>query len=97
MWVHHPGMRRMWLLAAMECEREDKYNISLFFQLFNQALQKYSGIKNYKFNPAFICMDEAGANMHAIVENFGQEFYMEKVAGCQWHFKKCAERQIHHI
>ena len=97
MWVHHPGMRRMRLLAAMECEREDKYNISLFFQLFNQALQKYSGIEDYKFNPAFICMDEAGANMQAIVENFGQEFYMEKVAGCQWHFKKCAEKQIHNI
>ena len=42
-------------------------------------------------------MDEAGANMQAIVENFGQEFYMEKVAGCQWHFKKCTEKQIHNI
>ena len=33
-----------------------------------------------------ICCDEAGANWQAIREVYGEEFYKNKVAGCQWHF-----------
>ena len=34
-----------------------------------------------------------GANFNAIVNVFGKE-YLERTVTCQWHFRKCANRQI---
>ena len=61
LWVHHPGMRRMKRLASMDCKRETKDMVSLFFQLFNSALQDFTGDPKYMFNPAMVVTDEAGA------------------------------------
>ena len=60
LWMHHPGMRKMQRLATMDCKKESKDMIALFFETFNEALAEVVGEKGYKFNPSMICMDEAG-------------------------------------
>ena len=97
LWVHHLGMWRMRHLATMDVEKENKDMVVLFFQLFNKVLAEYKGEPGYKFNLMMICCDEAGANWQAIREVYSEEFYKNKVAGCQWHFIQCAEHQLHNI
>ena len=96
LWTHHLGMRRMNRLATMECKREDTEMVSIFFQLFNEALAKHVGDENYKFNPSMICTDEAGAFLQAIRNVFGEE-YLNRIVSFQWHFKQCAHRQLPNI
>ena len=97
LWVHHPGMRCMRHLATMDVKKENKDMVVLFFSSSNKALAECKGEPGYKFNPMMICCDEAGANWQAIREVYGEEFYKNKVAGCQWHFIRCAEHQLHNI
>ena len=49
--VYHPLLRKQIPLAVMEAVSVGSENIALFWTLFNQIIQKYSGNKNYKFNP----------------------------------------------
>ena len=96
LWTHHPGMRHMNRLVTMECKREDTEMVSIFFWLFNEVLAKHVGDENYKFNPAMICTDEAGAILQAICNVFGEE-YLNRIVSCQWHFTQCARRQLPNI
>ena len=96
LWVHHPGLRRMKRLASMDCHRETKDMVALFFELFNSALRDYTGNPDYVFNPAMLVTDEAGAIHQGLHEVFGHEF-LERISTCQWHFKRCAWRQIIHV
>ena len=96
LWLHHPGLRRMKRLATMEVERENTEMVSLFFSIFNEALQEFTGDPNYKFNPPMIVTDEAGAILQGLNDVFGHEF-LDRISTCQWHFKKCAWRQLVHI
>ena len=96
LWTCHPGMRRVLRLATMECEQENTESIKKFFTLWNEALSKVKGEEGYKFNPDGIMMDEGAANFRAIEEVYGEEFH-DRVYSCQWHFKRCAEKQINKI
>ena len=96
LWTHHLGMYCINRLATMEYKCEDTQMVSIFFQLFNEALAKYVGDENYKFNPLMICTDEAGANLQAIHDVFDEE-YLKRIVTCQWHFKQCAHRQLNKI
>ena len=96
LWVHHPGLRRMKRLASMDCKRETKDMVALFFELFNSALQDYTGDPNYHFNPIMLVTDEAGAIHNGLHEVFGFDF-LERISTCQWHFKRCAWRQLIHV
>ena len=71
--VYHPLLRKQIPLAIMEAVSEDSENIALFWTLFNQIVQKYTGNKNYKFNPTGFCTDMAGANFSGITKIFGDE------------------------
>ena len=84
-------------LATMDVERENKQMSVKFFEIFNKVLAEYKGEPGYKFNLSMICCDEAGSNWQAIREVYGEDFYKKKVAGCQWHFKRCAEHQLNKI
>ena len=59
-------MREMLRLASMEMRTENTNDISIFFTLFNEVLQKVSGIEGYKFNPQCFMCDEGGANYRAV-------------------------------
>ena len=96
LWVHHPGMRRMKRLASMDCKRETQDMVALFFRLFNSALQDFTGDANYTFNPAMLVTDEAGAIHQGLHDVFGHDF-LDRISTCQWHFKKCAWRQLVHV
>ena len=96
LWTCHPGMRRVLRLATMECKQENTESIKKFFALWNEALAKVKGEEGYKFNPDGIMVDEGAANFRAIEEVYGEEFHC-RVYSCQWHFKRCAEKQISKI
>ena len=51
LWLVHGPMQEMIRLASMEMQTENSNDIAIFFQLFNEILEKVSGIPNYKFNP----------------------------------------------
>ena len=55
LWLIHGPMREMLSLASMEMRSENTNNISIFFTLFNEVLEKVSGIKCYKFNLRCFC------------------------------------------
>ena len=92
-WLHHPSMWQMKCLASMEVSKENKDAVALFFHLFNRVLQEFTGDPTYMFNPPLFVTDEAGAMHQGIYEVFGHEV-LDKVSTCQWHFKRCAWRQL---
>ena len=80
----------------MDVLRENKDSVALFFRLFNAALQDYTGHENYMFNPPMFVTNEAGAVHQGIYDVFGSDV-LDKVSTCQWHFIRCAWRQLVHI
>ena len=46
--------------------------------MFNRMLSEMSG-KGYKFNPKVFFVDEAGANVSGIKEEFGEEVSLDRV------------------
>ena len=93
LWLYHPAMRRILRLASMDIRSENARDIATFFHLFNEILQKESGIEGYKFNPRCFMCDEGSANYKAIEMEYGTDFTKERVVGCQWHFKNDMTRK----
>ena len=50
LWLVHGPMWEMIHLASMEMQTENSNDIAIFFQLFNEILEKFSRMPNYKFN-----------------------------------------------
>ena len=94
MWVFHPGMRAMVILAIMDTLKEDSDHIELFFDIFTKAVAHYINEPEYIWDPHYIMMDEKGANFEAIERVFGADFRHSKTKTCQWHFMHCAERYL---
>ncbi|KXJ23501.1 hypothetical protein AC249_AIPGENE7225 [Exaiptasia diaphana] len=84
--VYHPLLRKQIPMATMEATTEDTTNITLFWKLFNEVLQKVKGDKNYKFKPSGWCTDMAGANLAALSDVFGSEA-AQFIKTCEIHFK----------
>ena len=84
MWVFHPGMRGMIILAVMECPQENTENIELFFRTFNSALSEYLKEDNYLWDPFLLMVDEKGANFKAISLVFGENWRQTKAVTCQF-------------
>ena len=97
LWVFHPGMRSMQILAVMDCPKEDTDNIEIFFDTFNKAMAEYLDEPGYIWDPFLIMMDEKGANFEGITRVFGENFAKAKAVTCQFHFKNCAEKYIVNI
>ena len=77
LWLYHPAMRRILRLASMDIRSENARDIATFFHLFNEILQKESGIEGYKFNPRCFMCDEGSANYKAIEMEYGTDFTKE--------------------
>ena len=54
LWVFHPTMRMMLLLAVMDTPREHSDDIKIFFDIFNKALGKYLNEPEYIWDPFLI-------------------------------------------
>ena len=67
--------------------RQKTEDVSIFFTLFNEILEKVTGKNGYRFNPRCFVCDEGGANFTGLKEVYGEEFVKDRVYGCQWHFK----------
>ena len=93
LWVYHPGMCKVVLLAIMETESENTDMVTLFFNLFNQCLKELTGDNSYTFSPYGFMVTEASANFNAIQAVFGKEMSAHTVT-CQWHFKACRKHQL---
>ena len=93
LWLHHPPLAKLIHLANMEIRSENTNDITIFFELFNEILQKETKNPEYKFNPhTFVC-DESGANYNTIRNVFGETVANNRVKGCQWHFKNQAKKR----
>ena len=47
LWVFHPGMWCMVILAIMDVLKEDANNIEIFFNVFCKSLKNYIGEPGY--------------------------------------------------
>ena len=72
LWLVHGLMHEMIHLASMEMPSENSNDITIFFRLFNEVLEKVSGIPNYKFNPQCFLCDEGGANYKSVQMVYGE-------------------------
>ena len=83
-------------LAIMECERETRENLVLFWTLFNEAMKEASKDDTKFFNPCgFIC-DEAGANWKSLEEVYGRNV-LERTKGCEFHFMQSVHRHANKL
>ena len=96
MWVYNPVTVGLFRLAVMEAESEDTMNITTFLATFNDMLRKHSGNPDLVWHPSGFMTDEKGANKIAIGNVFGERMHKRSVS-CQWHFLRCANKQLHKI
>ena len=94
LWVFHPAMWMMIMLAVMDTPREHSDDIKIFFDTFNKALGDYLAEPDYIWDPYLIMMDHKGANFEALEHVYGEDFQKNKTVTCQWHFLHCAEKYI---
>ena len=96
MWVYNPVTVGLFRLAVMEAESEDTMNIKTFLRTFNDMLCKHSGNPDLVWHPSGFMRDENGANKIAIGNVFGESMHKRSVS-CQWHFLRCANKQLQKI
>ena len=94
LWVFHPAMRMMLLLAVMDTPREHSDDIEIFFDTFNKALGDYLNESDYIWDPFLIMMDHKGTNFEALEHVYGENFRKYKAVTCQWHFLHCTEKYL---
>ncbi len=66
LWVLHPVTHSVVWLANMEMRTENVYDISIFFQLWNEVLADVKGEPGYHFNLTRFMCGSAGANFQGI-------------------------------
>ena len=86
LWVYHPVMWKVLLLAVMEKESENTEMVTLIFNLFNECPKEFTGDKSYNFLPHGFMVNEAGANFNTIQAVFSKEMLAHTVT-CQWHLR----------
>ena len=77
----------------MDAESESSESIQLFLKIFLQLLRQESKDPNYMWNPCGFMCDKNGANKLAIRAVLG-EAISQKTISCQWHFLRCAKKQL---
>ena len=61
--------------------------IKFFLSTLNDMLTELADDGQSKmFNPEKIMVNEAGANMTGVFEEFGEDYYRNKIVTCKWHF-----------
>ena len=96
LWVYHPVMRKLLRIAIMEVEQENTENLTKFWQLLNEMLQKVSGQNNYHFNPVGFVADKHHANWNSIKNVFGSAT-LQTVVSCEFHYKQSVQRHAKKI
>lgn len=92
-WVYHMASRKLMRLATCEVKGETSESCAQFWKLVNQMLREVTKKKNYKFNPKYFIVDEAGANFNGIQEVFGEEG-VRKTKTCKFHFQQSLQRML---
>ena len=85
--VYNPLLRKQIPLAIMDTESENTECVTLFWNIFQEALRKCLGKEDATFNPIGRCTDMAGANLHGIKDVFRNEA-LNRIKSCKFHFKK---------
>lgn len=83
--VYHPLLRRQIPLAAMESVSENTENVTLFWGLFNEVIEKVSNGVKKQFRPIDWCTDMAGSNLSALRKVFGEDV-VHRIKTCEFHF-----------
>jgi hypothetical protein len=91
MWVFNPVMRRLMRLAIMEIEQENTANLTIFFTLINEMIQKHTGDNTYVFNPRGFSVDEHNANWNSLAAVYGQDV-LSRTVSCEFHYAESVSR-----
>ena len=92
--IYHPLIRKQIILAAPNCERENKNKTELLRRCWKEAFDGKN--ESTCFNPAGIILEEKGSDWKA-VENFDKENGKERLHrcySCEFHFKQCVNRRL---
>ena len=60
LWMMHTPMRRIIRLASVEVRSEKTEELTIFWELLNEMLEKLTKKPGHKFNPNYIMFDEGG-------------------------------------
>lgn len=96
LWAYHPVLCKLVRLAVMDVEQENSENLTSFWTLFNEMLQAFSGISDYKFNPTGFIADEHHANWTSIRNVFGAAV-VNRMVSCEFHFKQSVQRHAKYL
>lgn len=83
-------------LAVMETENEDSRCVTLFWNLFQEALRKAISKNDISFNPTGWCTDMAGANLVGIRDVFETQA-LKRVKICEFHFKQNRNKKARYL
>ena len=80
-------------LAVIHCENEDESNVSLFWELFNDALKLATGDSDAVFKPYGYMMDEGGAEWAGLLKAHGED-EVQHANSCQFHYKQAVNQEV---
>lgn len=91
--VYHPLLCRIIKLATIEVEKECAEAVEIFFNLWNEVLQKEKNDPQYVFNPAGFSIDEASALRQGLIAVYGEQV-VSKIVSCRFHFSQSANIHV---
>lgn len=76
----------------MEAVSENTENVTLFWELFNEVIEKVSNGEIKQFRPIGWCTDMAGSNLSALRKVFGENV-VHCIKTCEFHFQQFVNRR----
>ena len=76
----------------MEAVSENTENVTLFWELFNEVIEKVSNGEIKQFRPIDWCTDMAGSNLSALRKVFGENV-VHCIKTCEFHFQQFVNRR----
>ena len=76
----------------MESVSENTENVTLFWGLFNEVIEKVSNDVKKQFRPIDWCTDMAGSILSALRKVFGEDV-VHRIKTCEFHFKQSVNRR----
>ena len=90
--TYHTLIRKLVVLASMDCEGECFTNCVLFFQTLVAALSEKFQVSEL-FDPKFLLLDEKSCNWLALATVFGEGFIQGKAISCEFHYQQSVNKR----
>ena len=84
--AYHPLLCKQVVLATMQCKKEDKENIEIFWRVFSKVYKEAKNEVGNKFHPTGWCTGMASCNFIGLVKIYGEDV-LQYIKGCEFHFR----------